>query len=300
MVNLLNNVNQTTKAATGNYDGYVEPDTNPPPKAKPVLCDVSVNGILIPEADILAEAQHHPAESPGKALRAAAQALVVRELLLQEATRQNLNANSRTDTVGPAETEQDAAVRLLVEQEIHVPQSTESECRRYFDNNRHRFTSEPIYEARHILLPAAASDAVKRERAEAKAKNIITDLKNGTISFSEMAREFSACPSSQQGGNLGQLTSGTTVAEFEAALETMAEGELRPEPVATPFGFHVVELERKIDGVQLPFEQVKERIAAWLEAASWSRAVSQYVGILAGAAEIKGVELAVSDGPLVQ
>ena len=75
---------------------------------------------------------------------------------------------------------------------------------------------------------------------------------------------------------------------------------MHPEPVATRFGYHVIQLDRVIAGRRLPFEVVERRIAGFLEASSWSRAVSQYVGILAGRAEIKGVELAGSTGALVQ
>ena len=74
-------------ASQTSYEGYVEPDTKIPPKPARVIKDVMVNGVLIPEADIMAEAQNHPAETPGAALAQAAHALAVRELLLQEAGR---------------------------------------------------------------------------------------------------------------------------------------------------------------------------------------------------------------------
>ena len=75
---------------------------------------------------------------------------------------------------------------------------------------------------------------------------------------------------------------------------------MTPTPVPTQFGYHVIRLDRVIPGAQLPFEAVAGRIAGWLEASSWSRAVAQYVGILAGEADITGISLHGSDGPLVQ
>ena len=83
MATLVNNVEDRGSGTKGSYDGYTEPDTKIPPKARPVLSEVSVNGVLIPETEILAEAQNHPAENPGMAAAAAARALVVKELLLQ-------------------------------------------------------------------------------------------------------------------------------------------------------------------------------------------------------------------------
>ncbi len=300
MVTLINTLREKPKAVGSGYDTYVEPDTRVPPKAQPVLEEVSVNGVPIPEQEVLAEAQNHPAENPGMATAAAAQALVVKELLLQEARRLGIVGNPEKGEAGAIEAEEDAAIRQLIDQEIDIPVATDDECRRYFENNLSRFRSEPIFEACHILLPALADNEARRREAKELAYGLIKELVDCNVSFDETAREYSACPSSQQGGNLGQITKGTTVPEFEAALVSMAEGELRAEPVETQFGYHVVRLDRKIPGASLPFEHVRERIAAWLEAASWSRAVSQYVGILAGEAEIKGVELAVFDGPLVQ
>ncbi|MGI9356712.1 MAG: peptidylprolyl isomerase [Rhizobiaceae bacterium] len=279
---------------------YVEPDTKIPPKAGPVLPEVSVNGVVIPEPEIMAEAQHHPAKNPGSALREAAQALVVKELLLQEAKSRGCEGDSQADAAGKKEAEDDAAIRLLVESEVDVPVAQERECRRYYDNNKQRFRSQTIFEARHILLPAPAIDESKRPKARQLAETLITEVTSDPSKFASLAQEFSACPSNAQGGSLGQITKGDTVTEFEDVLEDMGEGELRTTPVETPFGFHVVMLERKIPGAVLPFEHVCERISAWLQAASWSRAVSQYVGILAGQADIKGVDLPGSDSPLVQ
>ena len=300
MVTLINTVKDKSANSSGGYETYIEPDARIPPKAHPVLAEVSVNGVIIPEPEILVEAQNHPAESPGMAALAAAKALVVKELLLQEAKRLGITGQPAEDETGRLEADEDAAIRQLVDREIDIPVATEKECLRYFENNRSRFQSEQIYEPRHILLPAPEKEHAKRVQAKDLAHSLIKELGEGKASFDELAREFSACPSSRQGGNLGQITKGATVPEFEAALASMEEGELRAEPVETPFGYHVIKLDRKIPGASLPFEHVSERIAAWLEAASWSRAVSQYVGILAAEAKIKGVELAVSDGPLVQ
>jgi peptidyl-prolyl cis-trans isomerase C len=70
--------------------------------------------------------------------------------------------------------------------------------------------------------------------------------------------------------------------------------------VPTRFGIHVIRLDRRIDGREPEYEMVRQRIADYLEAASWSRAVAQYIGILAGAAKIEGIVLDGADSPLVQ
>lgn len=290
----------SASAASRSYEGYVEPDTKVPPKAQALMREVSVNGSVIAEVDILAEAQLHPANNPGEALKAASTALVIRALLSQEAKRLNIEAVQDTDDEGNVECQDDANIRILIGQEAKAPQSSDEECRRYFENNRARFCSDTIYEARHILLPVVQGDARSEEKVRAQAKDMIAHLLKRPSDFSGMAKEFSACSSKELGGNLGQITRGSTVSEFERVIEQMKPGELWPEPVDSRFGFHIVHLDHMVPGETLPFDYVKERIAAWLEAASWSRAVSQYIGVLAGEATICGVTLDAADGPLVQ
>lgn len=280
---------------------FQELDTRIPPKAKPVLSAIAVNGRTIDEADILAEAQHHPASNPGEALAAAARALVVRELLVQEARRLGIDAAAcPRDDDERSETQDESAIRLLVEREVDVPEATEAECRRYYDNNPAQFRSDALYEVRHILFAARADDKPSRTAAKAEAERLVAVLGDHPGEFAALARAFSACPSREHDGNLGQIGPGSTVPEFERALDRAAATGLLPAPVESRFGFHVVSLDRRIPGEALPFDIVRERVAAWLEAASWSRAVSQYIAVLAGRAGITGIDIGAAEGPLIQ
>ena len=280
---------------------FQELDTRIPPKAKPVFSVISVNGRTIDEAEILAEAQHHPASNPGEALAAAARALVVRELLVHEARRLGINGDEGLrDAEGRSETPDEAAIRLLVEREVAVPAATEEECRRYHDNNPAQFRSDALYEARHILFAVRPDDRAGRATAKAEAERLIAVLGDQPGEFAALARALSDCPSREQGGNLGQIGPGSTVPEFERALDRAPGTGVLAAPVESRFGFHVVSLDRRIPGEALPFDIVRERIAAWLEAASWSRAVSQYIAVLAGKAEISGIDIGAAEGPLIQ
>ena len=289
-----------SKGLTSSYAGPVKMDIKIPPPAKPVLNKISVNGVVIPEADIMKEAQNHPAKNPEMAIASAARALVVKQLLLSEAKRIDIKPFPKIEADGARETAEDAAIRILIEKEVKAPKASEDEALRYYENNKNRFISEAIYEARHILLPVKQGNEKARELVNKEALGLIEILKKDMGKFSKLAKEFSACSSKEQGGNLGQLTSGSTVKEFEEKLHIMREGELYPQPVATPFGVHIIVLDRKIEGREIPFEMAKSRIIDWLEAASWSKAISQYIGMLAGKAEVLGIDFNSSDSPLVQ
>lgn len=261
---------------------------------------VAVNGREISAAAIAAEAQNHPAPSAEAAWLAAAEALVTRQLLLDEAERLGIAAAPLADADGRPLTGEDALIEALLEQEVQTPRADEATARRYYEQHKARFVSPPLVEAEHILFAASPDDSLAYGLATGDARTAIRKLQADPSAFPELARRHSACPSKEQGGNLGQIGPGQTVPQFEAALFALEEGALCPEPVKTRFGVHVIRAGRKVAGRQLPFELVQDKIAAYLEEASWRRAVAQYLAILASCAEITGVALAAADGPLVQ
>lgn len=289
---------KTSNEPEQGYDGYIEPDTKVPPKAKSVLTEISVNGVQIEEETVLSEAQQHPAKSPGEALLQAARALVIRELLLQEAQALDVKTEQKKDSDGAVETQEDAMIRQLMDQEIDTPQSDKNIRFRFYELHKHRFKSETIYEARHILLGVKEKEELEKKRQ--LTQSLIDELNAKPNLFKQLAKEYSDCPSKNEGGNLGQLTIGSTVPEFETVMEKMAPGQIWPEPVESRFGLHIIFLVNKIPGEVLPFEYVEDKIGAWLEASSWSKAVSQYINILSGKAKITGIDLNGVTSPLVQ
>lgn len=261
---------------------------------------VRVGGVEIPPARIAAEAQNHPASDAEGAWKAAAQALAVRQMLLAEADRLGIAATATTDAQGAVLEEEDARIDALLEREVTAPRATETEAQRFYARHQDRFRSETLVEAEHILLSAAPDDQLAYGLATGDARTLIRRLQDEPASFGKLAREFSACPSKEQGGNLGQIGPGQTVKEFEEALFALGEGELAANPVRTRFGVHVIRAGRRAEGKQLPFEMVEASIRDYLEEASYRRAVAQYLAILASQTDIEGVELPVSEGFLVQ
>lgn len=269
--------------------------SNAVPKPK----TISVNGVVIPREAIAREVQNHPAAKPILAWQAAARALVVRELLLQESARLGIDAVPLSDSDGRRETDDEAAMRTLVEREVSTPDPDEAACRRFYEQNLQRFRSGDLYEAAHILIAAPRNDAEARTAARATADTILAAVKSDRTAFADLAANNSNCTTSaSDGGYLGQITRGQTVAEFEAGLERMQPGEVAI--VETRYGFHIVRLDRRAEGQTLPFEIVRERIADYLIASVEHRAIAQYVAILAGRADIAGISLAAADTPLVQ
>ena len=249
----------------------------------PLFPEVVVNGETVPQADIAAEAQNQPAPAgkPGVAWRRAAQARAVRTLLKQEAARRGLRPDPRELGAGRRETEEEAAIRLLLDAEIDRTRPSEDAIRAAYDAAPERFRAPTLYETSHILLTGPDAPALARDTFETLAKR--------PEAFADLARARSACGSRTAGGRLGQFSSGEMDPAFEAALETLEEGEVAREPVETRYGLHVVRLDARAPGAVPPFEAVRPRVAEALERAEWTKAARAFVAKLVAEADISGV-----------
>jgi peptidyl-prolyl cis-trans isomerase C len=192
----------------------------------------------------------------------------------------------------------EAALDRLLDREVATPEPTEEELSRYYATHVEQFTSGDMVFARHILFavtPGAPVDAIRR-----KAEETLALVRAQPERFAELARERSNCPSAAQDGNLGQLMRGDVVPEFAAGVFQGQRHGLLPALVRTRFGFHIVIVDQRVPGQAVPFEAVRERIAARLVEQVQEKALRQYVEVLAGRAGggIPGV--AAASSPLVR
>ena len=95
---------------------------------------------------------------------------------------------------------------------------------------------------RHILL------RVNETVAEAEARSKIDRLRTRVVAgedFADLAKLNSEDPSSAKGGEVGWVSPGDTVPEFERAMNSLKVNEVS-EAVRTPFGWHLIQpLERR-------------------------------------------------------
>lgn len=90
------------------------------------------------------------------------------------------------------------------------------------------------YHAQHILI------ASQGERAQRLAQRLSQDAQRGA-DFAALARQYSQDGSAANGGDLGWLSEGETVPEFERAMRSLKPGQVS-QPVHTQFGWHVIRL----------------------------------------------------------
>src|SRR5690606_12374116 len=262
------------------------PAARRPPNAPPVF----VNGVAIDEAAIALEAQNHSARSGAEARAAAARALVIRELLLQRAKILSLTPAPLRDEQGREETEEEALIRQVLAEEAIAQEPTDMECRRVYDSAPKRFTMPAIYEASHILIaPAEPTEAAVAE-AGARAAQLVAALQDGA-DFAVLASAHSDCPSSSEGGALGQLQRGDLGSELEEALLALDVGAIAPAAIRTKFGWHIVRLDRRGEARKAPYGAVRDVIFSALRDRASVAAAARYLRELAANAEIEGLTL---------
>ena len=75
------------------------------------------------------------------------------------------------------------------------------------------------------------------------ANKAIKELKSGS-NFAIVAKKYSSCPSSGNGGDLGFFGKGQMVKEFEDTAFSLEIGKIS-EPVKTQFGYHIIKVTEK-------------------------------------------------------
>ncbi len=254
--------------------------------------EISVNGVIIDEASILAEMQYYPAENQRDAMIQAAQSLIIFELMKQRCQTLGL----LTDT---NEANEEQLIEVLQAHEIPAPALSEMECVRYFEANKEKFASSPILEVDHILIAADKADLEQRQEAKELANNLLAQIKQQPHLFADFAARYSQCPSKEHGGSLGQISKGQTVPEFEKVLFRSEQG-LVDGLIETRYGYHITNIHNFIPAEPLPYEAVQEKIHMYLQEKVRRKSISQYIELLISEANITGFSFDVSDSPLVQ
>lgn len=284
---LISTVPEETQAESFSGCGHGPmPAARRPLNAPPVF----VNGVAIDEAAIALEAQNHSARSGAEARAAAARALVIRELLLQRASILALAPAPLRDGQGREETEEEALVRQVLEAEAIAQEPTEAECRRVYESAPQRFMMPAIYEASHILTAPTEPTEAAWADAEDRAAHLVAALQGGA-DFAVLASTHSDCPSSLEGGALGQLQRGDLGAELEEALLASNVGAIAPAPIRTKFGWHIVRLDCRSEARRAPYEAVRDVIFSALRERAGVAAAARYLSELAANAEIEGLTL---------
>ena len=131
-------------------------------------------------------------------------------------------------------------------------QLSDSELKQYYDSHQNDYLQNKV-KASHILVDT-----------EEEAKEIYKKVTAAPDTFAAVAKEKSKDKgSAANGGDLGWFEKGRMVPEFEKVAFDTPKGKIA-EPVKTRFGWHIIKVEDKVEGVISPFDDVKETIRTTL------------------------------------
>ncbi|OYW08368.1 MAG: hypothetical protein B7X34_08775 [Acidobacteriia bacterium 12-62-4] len=137
---------------------------------------------------------------------------------------------------------------------------SDDDLRKLYASSLDRYRTGERVMARHILLMTQNKSADDTKKLEAKAADLLKQVKGGA-DFAELAKKNSDDPgSAPKGGDLGWVTKGQMVPNFEATAFSLKKGEIS-NVIKTEYGFHIVQVTEREDARVKPFDEVKAELA---------------------------------------
>jgi len=150
---------------------------------------------------------------------------------------------------------------VLIAPKVFAKAVPDSEAEAYYKEHRAEFERPKRLKTSHILVrvpPTGGSEA--ESKSKAKIEQAIRRAKAGE-DFGKLAKELSEDPATApQGGDLGFVGKGEMVPQFEEAVFALKKGEISPQPVRTPFGYHAIMVSDVQDGGLQPFREAAAKI----------------------------------------
>jgi len=232
-------------------------------------------GELDADVDKIITAQNVPAEHVAEAKKAfreqLAQQFVVKTILLGDAAKKGIKLTDEERKKREAEFLKSIAGRpgapKTIEELLTKHPLGMERARKEFDESlllqtliEKEATSKISVDAKKVAeqfaiatsnYNAAVKSAAESESKIKALKKQLDGLKGDALTnkFAQLAKEHSACPSKEKGGDLGTFTRGQMVPEFDKVAFS-SEPLKVSDPVKTQFGWHLVMVTKKTPAVE--------------------------------------------------
>ncbi|MGB6944382.1 MAG: peptidyl-prolyl cis-trans isomerase [Bryobacteraceae bacterium] len=158
-------------------------------------------------------------------------------------------------------------LQLIVADQAKVAdtiQVTDAQVQAYYDAHKDEYRTQERVRARHILLSTANKSKDEVAKIQAQAEALDKQIKAGG-DFAELAKKYSQDPgSAQKGGDLGWVSRGQMVKNFEDAVFSLKPNEIS-NVVTTEYGFHIIQVLEKQPAHLQTLDEVKPAIVATLK-----------------------------------
>ncbi|MCI9071189.1 peptidylprolyl isomerase [Clostridium sp.] len=212
----------------------------------------TVSGIEITENDLNAIIMRYPADKRGMfnsemGRKQLLEQMISFDLMYKLGTEMKINETEEYKA-NLAQVEKDLLTQLTINKVLAEVTVTDDDAKKYYDEHKNEFDQPATVSAKHILVDN-----------EELCNDVKNKIANGELTFEEAAKQYSTCPSKEQGGNLGVFGRGMMVPEFEEAAFGL-ELEKVSEPVQTQFGYHLIKVDAKNEQKASEFNEVKGQI----------------------------------------
>jgi peptidyl-prolyl cis-trans isomerase D len=142
---------------------------------------------------------------------------------------------------------------------------TQDDLQSYYQQHRDAYRVPEQVKVSHILIktPLPGPDGKVEEKgvaeAQRRAEDLLKQLKSGA-KLEDLAKKYSEDPgSAKEGGSLGWIGRGQTVAEFEKTAFSLPKGQIS-DLVKSSYGFHIIRVDDKQDAHMKSLDEVKADI----------------------------------------
>src|SRR5467141_596353 len=140
-------------------------------------------------------------------------------------------------------------------------QISDDELKAQYQQNIQQYQVPNRVHVEHILLMTVGKTDAEVEEIRQKAEDVLKQAKKGA-KFEDLAKKYSEDPGTKdKGGDLGWITQGQTVPEFEKTAFGLDKGKMS-DLVKTQYGFHIIKVLDKETAHTKPFDEVKDSIKA--------------------------------------
>ena len=177
-----------------------------------------------------------------------------------EQLREHFEANKARYRTQPAR-----SIKLMKIDDSRMPvaEVDDTALRGYYAQNRDRFEVPDRIRASHILFMTDGEAEEELKESEAEAAKVLEEVRAGA-DFAARARRYSEDPgTADKGGDLGWVTRGQMVPDFEKQAFLLEAGQVS-DVIKTEYGFHIIKVHERQSAQIQSFEEVREEIRAEL------------------------------------
>jgi len=200
----------------------------------------------------------------------------------EEAFKQALSAQGFNESELRRALEDNMLVSLAVDASVqNVPAATDTDIKKFYDDNPKFFDQPEQAHAAHILLrvpPNSTPD--QKAEIQKRLEGIRADIESKKVVFSEAATKNSDDKASaQKGGDLGFFPRGRMAKPFEDAVFSAPAGTLTP-VIETQFGYHLIKVIEIKPAGKMSLAEANDKIKSYLEGITKQQVIEKHVADL--------------------